>query len=163
MSENTQPLTVMTKTPGHRFEIGHPRWGGKRRNSSQLVRDLCEEMDVNPMRFMLAIIKDGWCSQVVIEDGKKKRVEVVASLEMRADLAKYVSRFVFPVLSASEISGPDEGPIELARVNTELERAMSTPGGVEIIQRAALLMAAQDAPQAPTPRVIPPGDTYQDR
>jgi len=166
--ENQQALTILTKTPGHHyFESGHPRFGGKRKNSTQQVRDLCAELDVDPLRFLLALVKDGFTTQVIFEGGKKTQVQVTCPLELRCDLAKYISRFLYPVLSATQtqISGPDEGPIELARVNTELERAMSTPGGVEIIQRAALLMAAQDAPldSAPTPRVIPPGDTYQDR
>jgi hypothetical protein len=144
MSEDTQ-LTVMTKTPGHRFESGHPRWGGKRKNSTQQVRDLCAELDVDPLRFLLALVKDGFTTQVIFEGGKKKHVQVTCPLELRCDLAKYISRFLYPVLSATQtqISGPDEGPIELARANTELERAMMTPGGVEIIQRAALLIAGQ--------------------
>ena len=165
MSEDTQALTIMKKTGHHSFETGHPRFGGKRRNSTQQIRDLCAELDVEPMRFLLLLVRDGWCSQVIFEGGKKRKVEVAVPLELRCDLAKYVSRFLHPVLSASQtqISGPDEGPIELARVNTELERAMSTSGGVEIIQRAALLLAGQpDTLPAPA-RILPPGDTYQDR
>ena len=157
--ENPQALTIMTKTGHHSFESGHPRYGGKRKNSTQQIRDLCSELSVEPMRFLLLLVRDGWCSQVIFEGGKKRKVEVAVPLELRCDLAKYVSRFLHPVLSAStsQISGPDEGPIELARVNTELERAMSRPGGVELIQRAALLLAGQpDAAPAPNNEAKPP-------
>ena len=117
--ENPQALTIMTKTGHHSFESGHPRYGGKRKNSTQQIRDLCSELSVEPMRFLLLLVRDGWCSQVIFEGGKKRKVEVAVPLELRCDLAKYVSRFLHPVLSAStsQISGPDEGPIELARVN----------------------------------------------
>jgi hypothetical protein len=155
MSENTQPLTVMTKTPGHRFESGHPRWGGKRKNSTQLVRDLCAEMDVDPMRFMLALIKDGFTTQVVIENGKKKRVEVVASLDMRADLSKYVSKFLYPVLSASQISGPDEGPIAVAEL--DMNKLLQDPASVELMQSLALRMAGYGEPALL--KQLPAGDT----
>ena len=46
MSEETEPLTVLKRTPGHRFEVSHPRYGGRKKNSTQQVRDLCAEMDV---------------------------------------------------------------------------------------------------------------------
>ena len=156
--ENPQALTILTKTPGHHsFESGHPRFGGKRKNSTQQIRDLCAELSVEPMRFLLLLVRDGWCSQVIFEGGKKRKVEVTVPLELRCDLAKYVSRFLHPVLSATQtqISGPDEGPIELARASSELERVMATPGGVEIIQRAALLLAGQDALPTPTPTPAP--------
>lgn len=158
MSEDTQ-LTVITKTPGPRFEIGHPRWGGRRKTSTQQVKDLCAELDIDPLRFLLSLVKTGYTTQVIVEGGKKKQVEVTCPLELRCDLAKFVSRFIYPVLSAvqTQISGPDEGPIELARANTELDRAMAVPGGVEIIQRAALLIAGQpDAAPAPDDGAKPP-------
>jgi len=157
--ENPQALTILTKTPGHHsFESGHPRFGGKRKNSTQQIRDLCAELSVEPMRFLLLLVRDGWCSQVIFEGGKKRKVEVAVPLELRCDLAKYVSRFLHPVLSASQtqISGPDEGPIELARASSELERAMAAPGGVEIIQRAALLIAGQ--PEIIGPPIDGPDD-----
>ncbi len=163
--ENPQPLTIITRHPTrHRFEIGHERFGGKRKNSTQQVRDICLELDADPLRFLIKLVKDGFTTQVIIEDGKKRRVEVACPLELRCDLAKYISRFLYPVLSATQtqISGPEGGPVEIARVSGELERAMAAPGGVEIIQRAALLMAAQDAPPAPT-GILPPGDKYRDR
>jgi len=157
MSEDTQ-LTVMTKTPGHRFESGHTRWGGKRKNSTQQVRDLCVELDIDPLRFLLSLVKTGYTTQVIFEGGKKKQVEVTCPLELRCDLAKFIARFIYPVLSAStsQISGPDEGPIELARANTELERAMMTPEGVEAVQKLALLMAGQGA--LPAPAIHAPDD-----
>lgn len=157
MPEDTeQPLTVLKRVPGHRFEVNHPRYGGRKRNATQQVRALCEEMDVDPMRFMLSLIKDGVTTQTVIEGGKKKRVEVVASLEMRADLAKYVSRFMYPTLTASQITGADEGPIELEALTVSLEAIMQDPEAVAAAQTLSLLIDAREA--APAARICAPED-----
>ena len=135
-------------TPG--FQAGHARFGGKRKNSTQQVRDLCAEMDVEPMQFMLEIIKNGVTTQVVIENGKKRRVEVVASLEMRVDLAKYVSRFIHPTLTATQVTGNNGGPIETATIN--ISAIMHDPALVEQAQNMALAMVAADQ------KLLPAGD-----
>jgi hypothetical protein len=156
MSEDTQ-LTVMTKTPGHRFESGHPRWGGKRKNSTQQVRDLCAELDVDPLRFLLALVKDGFTTQVIFEGGKKKHVQVTCPLELRCDLAKYISRFLYPVLSATQtqISGPDEGPIAVAEL--DMNKLLQDPASVELMQSLALRMAGYGEPVLP--KQLPASDT----
>ena len=111
------------------------------------------------MRFMLSLIKDGITTQVVIENGKKRRVEVVASLEMRADLAKYVSRFIFPVLSASQVTGADDGPIEVETVTLGLDRIMADPALVEMAQTLSLAMSEASMSQAREPaRLCAPSD-----
>jgi hypothetical protein len=80
------------------------------------------------------------------EDG----TETVVTSELRFAAGKEAAGYLIPKVSAVQISGPNEGPIELARANTDLDRAMAAPGGVEIIQRAALLIAGQpDALPAP--------------
>ena len=162
MSQETKPaIQVAKKSPGHRFEIGHARFGGKRKNSTQQVRDLCAEMDVEPMQFMLELIKNGVTTQVVIENGKKKRVEVAVSLEMRVDLAKYVSRFIHPTLTATQVTGKDDGPIEMASLN--ISAILSDPALVEQAQNIALAMVEADRNPEPAQRILPPGDTYQER
>ena len=72
--------------------------------------------------------------------------------------------YLYPKLQsqALAVTTREDNGLDLACI--EMERAMAAPGGVEIIQRAALLMAAQDAPLDSAPaRILPPGDTYQDR
>jgi len=142
--QKTPTTSVAKKNVGHRFEIAHPRYGGKKRNSTQQVRDMCAEMDVDPMRFMLEIIKTGVTTQVVIENGKKKKVEVVADLATRTDLAKYVSRFMYPTLTATAVTGADDGPLALATL--DLTTLLADPKATEVLLQAAMLMAEHSAP-----------------
>jgi hypothetical protein len=165
--EQKTPMSVAKKNTGHRFEIGHPRYGGKRRNSTQQVRDLCTEMDVDPMRFMLSLIKDGVTTQVVIENGKRKRVEVVASLETRTDLAKYVSRFMYPTLTATQVTGRDEGPVEV--VGFDITKLLQDPAMVEMAQTLGLALAERERSLAPAcvhgadqPKGLPAPDPTED-
>ena len=65
-------------------------------------------------------------------------------------------RIEYSGTTVQTISGPNEGPIELARASGDLDRAMAAPGGVEIIQRAALLIAGQ--PDAIGPPIDAPGE-----
>jgi hypothetical protein len=157
--EKKAPTTaVAKKNPGHRFEIGHPRHGGKRRNSTQMVRDLCAELDVDPMRFMLEIIKSGVTTQVVIENGKKKKVEVVADLATRTDLAKFVSRFMYPTLTSTAVTGADgEGPVEVASLN--LTAVLSNPELCRTAMELAMQIgetaqAAATAERGPQPKLL---------
>jgi hypothetical protein len=144
--EKTPTVTgVAQRNVGHRFQLAHPRYGGKKRNSTQQVRDLCAEMDCDPMRFMLEIVKTGVTTQVVIENGKKKKVEVVADLATRTDLAKYVSRFMYPTLTATAVTGANDGPIELATL--DLTPILANPELARAAQEIALQLAEADAAQ----------------
>jgi hypothetical protein len=155
--QKTPTTSVAKKNVGHRFEIAHPRYGGKKRNSTQQVRDMCAEMDCDPMRFMLEIIKTGVTTQVVIENGKKKKVEVVADLATRTDLAKYVSRFMYPTLTATAVTGADDGPLALATF--DLTPLIADPKAAEVLLQAAMLMAEQhsaaiEAEHGPKPKLL---------
>lgn len=156
MPEGKNDTTGATKHPlGGRFEIGHPRYGGRKKTNAQQVRDICGEMNVDPMRFMLSLIKEGVTTQVVIENGKRKKVEVSASLETRTDLAKYVSRFIYPTLTATQVSGPDQGPVEVVAVS-DITRLMLDPAAVDLAQSLVLKMLAIDPEPAPTAAHIVP-------
>lgn len=92
------------------------------------------------------------------EDGTKRKIKVPVSRELKIDICKSLAGFFYPKLNAQQITGPNEGPIEVARANTELERALATPEGVEAAQKLALLMAQADTP--PAPARLSPGDLY---
>lgn len=135
----------LTIRPSPVFQVGHPRFGGKR-NATQQVKALCIEMGVDPMKLMLTLIRDGCISQLVTEEGKKKRVEISANLEMRVDLMKYVSRFIYPTLTATAITGPSgEGPVEVM----SLTAIMANPELARMAQQLALSMAAASATPRP--------------
>ena len=112
---------------------------------NQRVRALCEELDIDPIAFMLQIIKSGAASETVIENGKRKRIEVTADLAMRVDLAKWISRFTDPMLTATQLTGPNEGPIATVDVTALLR----DPGTAAAAQALALAMAERPALPAP--------------
>jgi hypothetical protein len=161
MQQPPAPDAVVTK--GEKgFQPGHSRFGGKRRNITHAVRAMAEEMGVDPVRFMLRLIKNDTYMETQIVDGKKKKVEVVVPLEVRADLAKYVARFCYPVLTASQITGADEGPVEVAAFSiTDL---MLNPAACEAAQKLALAMAeTKQLPAAATEGPSAPHDVTLDK
>lgn len=68
------PEEVQTKTPVKRGpELGHDRWGGRKKRSASKARDIAESLGVDPIRWMLNLIKNGTYQQAVVDaDGKKK-------------------------------------------------------------------------------------------
>jgi hypothetical protein len=99
----------------------------------------------------------------ITTDGTERKIKVPVSHETKIEICKALANFFYPRLNATQVTGRDEGPIELARANTELERAMMTPEGVEAVQKLALLMAQADTPPAPAPaRILPPADEYRE-
>lgn len=161
MSKTQQPVTEVVKgTPG--FQVGHPRQGGRKKRTAQMARDLADSLGCDPLAFLMGLIQNDTYMQTEIgPDGKKKKVEIAVTMDLRLDAAKTVVNYLYPRLNAQQITGPNEGPIELARANTELERAMMTPEGVEAVQKLALLMAQADTPPAPA-RILPPADEYRE-
>lgn len=149
----------------HRWQEGHPRYGGRKKRTAAQARQMAEEMGIDPIQFLLSIIKADSIEQTVIEGGKKKRVTVTIPLEVRIDAAKYVSRFCYPVLSATQVTGADEGPVQVVGADmTAL--IMGDPAMVDAAQRLALLMARPDtlpAPAAPAdePRALPAPDPVE--
>jgi hypothetical protein len=146
--------------PGPRFRPGHVRYGGRKPGTlnkrTRLAVEICESYDFHPCAMLVTVILTG---KLPNPDGTFAEVDTAG----RLDALKAICPFVMPRLqaSATQISGPNDGPIELARANTELERAMASPGGVEIIQRAALLLSGQ--PDAPPARICPGPDDERAR
>ena len=152
--EQSTPVTEVVKKPTrgpNRFELGHQRFGGRKKTLTGEVRALAEELDADPLAWMLGLIKDGFVTQVVMENGKRKRVEVTASLEMRADLAKHVSKFMYPTLTATQVSGASGGPIEVATM--DLMKLMENPSTARLAEDLALQLA--QPPAVEEPRFLP--------
>jgi hypothetical protein len=160
MPEETQPVEVAQGIP-HRWQEGHEKYGGRRKRTAQQARALADELGVDPLKFMLLVVKSDTIEQTVIEGGKEKRVQVVIPLEMRIDCAKHVSRFLYPVLSATQVTGADDGPVNIATL--DMAKLLANPAMLEMVQKLALAMAEQELDQQPTPK-LPPGpvDLSQD-
>ena len=151
-----QRTIVLKALPG--FQPGHLRVGGRTKRTAAQARSLADELGVDPLAYLLNLLAvDATEELEFAADGTERRVKLPVSRELKIDISKSLAGFFYPKLNAQQITGPNEGPIEVARANTELERAMAAPGGVELIQRVALLLAGQpDA--APAPAIHAPDD-----
>jgi hypothetical protein len=147
---------VLKALPG--FQPGHLRVGGRTKRTAAQARSLADELGVDPLAYLLNLLAvDATEELEFAADGTERRVKLPVSRELKIDISKSLAGFFYPKLNAQQITGPNEGPIEVARANTELERAMAAPGGVELIQRVALLLAGQ--PDAlPAPAIHAPDD-----
>lgn len=159
MSKTQQPTTEVVKgTPG--FQVGHPRQGGRKKRTAQMARDLADSMGCDPLAFLMGLIqKDTYMQTVIDPDGKKKKVEIAVTMDLRLDAARTVINYLYPRLNAQTISGPGDGPIAVAEL--DMARLCQDPAMVEKMQELAIAMAIADTPPAPA-RILPPADTYQE-
>jgi len=159
MSKTQQPATeVVKRAPG--FQVGHPKYAGRKKATAQRARDLATELNCDPLAFMMGLIQNDTYMQTEIgPDGKKKKIEVAVTMDLRLDAAKTVVNYLYPRLNAQTISGPSDGPIAVAEL--DMARLCQDPAMVEKMQELAIAMAIADTP--PAQRVLPPGDLYRDQ
>jgi hypothetical protein len=144
------------------FQPGHLRVGGRQKRTAAEARSLADTLGVDPLAYLLNLLAvDATMELEFAEDGTERKIKVPVSRELKIDISKSLAGFFYPKLNSQQVTGPNEGPIEITRASNELERAMAAPGGVEIIQRAALLLAGQ--PDAPPARICPGPDETEER
>lgn len=157
--ETQQPTEVAQKNVGHRFPPNHQRFGGRKKRTAQMARALAEEMGVDPLEFMLSIIKSDVMEQTVIENGKQKRVKVTVPLEIRMDAAKTVANYIYPRLSSTAVTGADDGPVEFTNV-LDVSAILANPELAAAAQELALMVIDAEASAdrlergLPEPRLI---------
>jgi hypothetical protein len=160
MPEEMKQPEVVVKNPGHKFQPGHQKFGGRKKRSPAMVRELADKMGVDPIQFLLKVIASDTVEEVRIVEGKKTRVTVPVTIEMKMDACRIVSGYLYPKLSTTQVTGKDEGPVELATL--DISAIIADPALVEMAQKLAITMAEADRNPAPA-RILPPGDTYQDK
>jgi len=144
LEEKKHTAQVAQKKTGHRFQEGHPRFGGKRKNTAAQARAMAEEMGVDPLAFLLSIIGSDVIEQTVIVDGKKSRVEVAVSLDTRMDAAKQVMAYMYPRLMAQQITGTGDGPLEVATL--DVTKLLQDPAMAAMAQDLAISLALSESP-----------------
>ena len=119
-----------------------------------MARDLAESMRVDPLAFMLSIIKSDVMEQTVIENGKQKRVKVTVPLEIRMDAAKTVANYIYPRLSSTAVTGADDGPVAVAAL--DVGAVLANPQLAAAAQELALMLVDAEAlaEGQPQPRLI---------
>jgi hypothetical protein len=92
-------------------------------------------------------------------DGTEKRVKLPVTRELKIDICKTLAVFFYPRLNSTAVSGPDNGPIEVARADADLERIMADPSLVEAAQALSLAMSAASVRDAAPAQLAPPGES----
>lgn len=128
--------------PGHRWQEGHPRFGGRKKRTAQMARDLADELGCDPLAFMMRIINSDVIEQTVIENGKEKRVKVAVDLATRLSAARDVACYLYPKLSATAVTGKNDGPIAVASL--DIARILSDPLLSDAAQKLALMVVEQE-------------------
>lgn len=146
-TKQTTARNVLAKAlPG--FKIRQPRYAGRPKRTAQMARDLADSLGCDPLEFMMRIINSDTIEQTVIVDGKKQREEVTIPLDTRLHAAKTVVNYLYPRLTAQQITDEDDGPVEIAGL--DLTKLLQDPALVEMAQTLAIAMSEAERTPAPT-------------
>ena len=120
-----------------------------------MARDLADELGCDPLAFMMRIINSDVIEQTVIENGKEKRVKVAIDLATRLDAAKNVAGYLYPRLSAQQVTGKDDGPVAVAAL--DVAAILANPALAAAAQELALQVVEAEcrAEGLPEPTMLP--------
>ena len=153
------------RAPGAGSKPGERR-GGRRKGSlnrkTVAIRDLSEKLGVDPAEALLNMVRCD-CMQVPVfdeatgrplvgEDGKPILKWIAFSTRQRMDAAKELLPYIAPKLAATQLTGANDGPVEVASL--DLTQILSDPTLAKAAQEMALMLAEQradPAPQLPRP------------
>jgi hypothetical protein len=103
---------------------------------------------------MLGLLAVDATEEIVIDGaGKQKRVKVPVGRDLKIDICKTLANFFYPRLTATQVTGQNDGPIAVAGLN--MIELMRDPIAIEAAQNLALAMAAQDQPPVESARALP--------
>ena len=137
---------------------GHPRWGGRKKRTAQMARDLAEKLNCDPLEFMMRVMTSDTIEQTEIQpDGTEKRVKVAIPLDVRMDAAKTVSQYLYPKLSTTQVTGADDGPVRVGVTELDITQLLKDPVAAQAATELALKLAAQQQGELapPAPWLIP--------
>jgi hypothetical protein len=135
--DGLKPASVTT------FQPGHPRYGGRKKGSpikrTREAREIAEGLGFHPIELLAIIALRG---VIPNPDGTETPVDA----DMRLDAIKAAAPFLIPRLSAQQITGPNDGPVEI--ITPEVEAGMSAimqdPELCRALQQIALAMAEEE-------------------
>ena len=160
MSDNNEATPVAR----NKFPVGHPRYGGKKRNSTRRARELAEELGIDPLEALLLLIKapaievaqtDPVTGDFILDaDGKPKLTWIPIPLDVRLDAAKSAVRYIHPTLQATALASDYCDPAQMATPKLDIEAILAKPELLEAAQELAFfLIEAEDKADrhAPSP------------
>jgi hypothetical protein len=155
--EKQQPEAVQVYQPGpgpghprykpQGFQPGHGRFGGKKKRTAAMAREMAAELGIDPMRYLLTLVNSETMTETQIgPKGGVKRVQVPVPQSLKVEICLAVLPFFHPRLVAKEISGPEGGPI--TNISVDLTQLITNPALAEQAQQLALQQAQQEAIEA---------------
>jgi hypothetical protein len=135
-----------------RFSPGHAKLGGRKKTVTR-ARDLIGKY-TDPLVWMLRLLRDGSYDAVLIDPatGKKTKVPTVAPLELMLDCAKACVGFVHPRLSATQLTGANEGPVQ--SLTLDMNALLADPELARQAQAVALALTKSNRDTAPGSDVV---------
>ena len=138
---------------GNLFQLGHPKYGGRKKGvvnkRQKFAQQLAAEMKVDPVQFMLQVLNSNYIEIPVLANavtgevklkpnGQPEMQKIVVPLELRMDAAKAVAPYVYPRLHATQVTGRDDGPVE---IDLDIAAVLADPEAVAAAQSLSLRMA----------------------
>jgi hypothetical protein len=118
------------------FKPGHGRVGGRRKGSptkrTKLALEICEELDFHPAAFLATIALTGLMPN---PDGTTTPV----STDDRLRAATALAPFVMPRLQATQVTGKDNGPVQVERI-LDVSAILANPALAAAAQELALMV-----------------------
>jgi hypothetical protein len=116
---------------------------------TKLALEICQDMGFHPAAFLAACALTG---QMPNPDGTTTPI----STEDRLRAATALAPFVMPKLQATQVTGKDDGPIEVEN-GFDINVLMADPASIELAQALALRLAGCTEP-IHTPMLLPAGE-----
>jgi len=149
-----KPTDVAQSNVGHRFEESHPRFGGRKKRTAQQARDLAQQLGVDPLEYMLNLLTKDVVEEVEIDaKGKERRIKVPIGHELKIDICKTLANFFYPRLSATQVTGRDEGPLAVATL--DVSAILANPELAKAAQDLALAICDAETAQERADRGLP--------
>jgi hypothetical protein len=134
--DTTKPKTI--------FQPGHPRCGGRKKGSlnkrTRQAIEICEAMDFHPASLLATVIMTG---KLPNPDGTTTDIDAAG----RLDALKALCPYVMPKLQATQVTGKDEGPVNLQTV--DIAKILADPSLAKAAVDLAMKMALAEAADQP--------------
>jgi hypothetical protein len=153
MPEDEKPEVV--KNPGHRFQPGHPRYGGKKKRTAAQARAIAEQLGVDPLEHMLKLLASDVMEEMQIDatTGKRRKVKVPVPQSLKVEICRVLLPHFYPRLNAQSITGPSGGAVEVAAL--DVTALLSDPEAAKAAQALGLRMAEAERLSAGLPESAP--------
>ncbi len=133
---------VAPRKPG--FLPGHKRFGGRKANvptKKQMAADICTQVGLSPIAWMAMAVKTGFAPT---PDGKTGTEKI--SQSDRCRMAENLASFCHARISATQITGKDDGALALNVSTLDVTKLMESSELSQAAQRLAIALTVQNAP-----------------